>query len=79
MSLINLGKELKILVPRRAQAFCPVASLHLGNVRHVSSLFAWYLFGEVHSGINFFYVATAIATIVYSPKVTANVDQFQQI
>ena len=26
-----------------------------------------------------FYVATAIATVVYSQKVTTNVDQFQQI
>ena len=36
VSLINLGKELKILAPRKAKALCPVASLHLGNA---SSLF----------------------------------------
>jgi len=32
VSPINLGKELKILAPRKAKALCPVASLHLGNV-----------------------------------------------
>ena len=31
VSLINLGKELKILAPQKAKALCPVASLHLGK------------------------------------------------
>ena len=31
--LINLGKELKILAPRKAKALCPLVSLHLGNER----------------------------------------------
>ena len=45
VSLINfiIGKELKVLAPRKAKALCPVANLHLGNA---SSLFVWYLFGE---------------------------------
>ena len=34
--LINLGKKLKLLAPRKAKALCPAAILHLGNV---SSLF----------------------------------------
>ena len=32
LSLVNLGKELKILAPWKAKAFCPVMSLYLGNV-----------------------------------------------
>ena len=31
VSLINLGKELKILAPQKAKALCPVTSLHLGK------------------------------------------------
>ena len=38
LSLITLGKELKILAPRKAKALLAVVSLHLGNVR---SLFEW--------------------------------------
>ena len=33
VSLMNLGKELKIFAPRKAKVLCPVASLHLGNER----------------------------------------------
>ena len=38
LSLITLGKELKILAPQKAKALLAVVSLHLGNVR---SLFEW--------------------------------------
>ena len=34
---------------------------------------------KVHSRINFFYLAMAIAMVVYSHNVITNVDQFQQI
>lgn len=33
VSLMNLGKELKILAPQKAKALCPLVSLHLGNER----------------------------------------------
>ena len=36
-------------------------------------------FKESTQWYELFYVATAIATVVYSEKVNTNVDQFQQI
>ena len=36
-------------------------------------------FKESRQWYDFFYVATAIATVVYSQKVTKNGDQFQEI
>ena len=33
ISLMKLGKELKIFAPRKAKALCPLVSLHSGNER----------------------------------------------
>ena len=32
-SLISFGNKLKLFAARKAKAFCPVASLHLGSAR----------------------------------------------
>ena len=46
VSLIDLGKELKIFASQKTKALCPVVSLHF---------FAWCLFDEFLHGIEIVY------------------------